>query len=88
MRTNRSIPDTCKDGNHLTLTLMEEKLMNEWGLREMTSSELQLRGGADKSKLATILEKIRNLLDTIMDYIPNLLKGFKDGFLCLDRDND
>ena len=43
---------------------MEEKLMNEWGLREMTSSELQLRGGADKSKLATSLEKIRNLLDT------------------------
>ena len=65
---------------------MEEKLMNEWGLRAMTSSELQLRGGAEKKLLATILEKIRNLLDTIMDYLPNLLKGFKDGFLGMDRD--
>ena len=64
---------------------MEEKLMNEWGLRAMTSSELQLRGGAEKKLLATILE-IRNLIDTIMDYLPNLLKGFKDGFLGMDRD--
>jgi len=53
----------------------------------MTSSELQLRGGADKSMWATILEKIRNLIDTIVDYLPNLLKGFKDGFLGLDREN-
>lgn len=60
--------------------------MNEWGLRAMTSSELQLRGGAEKKLLATILEKIRNLIDTIMDYLPNLLKGFKDGFLGMDRD--
>ena len=65
---------------------MEEKLMNEWGLRAMTSSQLQLRGGAEKKLLATILEKIRNLIDTIMDYLPNLLKGFKDGFLGMDRD--
>ena len=65
---------------------MEEKLMNEGGLRAMTSSELQLRGGAEKKLLATILEKIRNLIDTIMDYLPNLLKGFKDGFLGMDRD--
>ena len=67
--------------------MMEEKLMNERGLRELTSSELQLRGGADKSKLATILEKIRNLLDTIMDYLPNLLKGIKDGFLGMNKDS-
>ena len=87
MRTIRSIPDTCKDGNHENLTQMEEKLMNEWGLRAMTSSELQLRGGADKSMWANLLEKIRNLIDTIVDYLPNLLKGFKDGFLGLDRDN-
>lgn len=66
---------------------MEEKLMNEWGLRAMTSSELQLRGGAEKKLLATILEKIRNLIDTIMDYLPNLLKGFKDGFLGMNRDD-
>ncbi|MBO4842032.1 MAG: hypothetical protein J5478_01480 [Bacteroidales bacterium] len=65
---------------------MEEKLMHEWGLREMTSSELQLRGGAEKKLLTTILEKVRNLIDTIMDYLPNLIKGFKDGFLGIDMD--
>ena len=27
-----------------------------------------------------------NLIDTIMDYLPNLLKGFKDGFLGMNRD--
>lgn len=60
---------------------MEEKLLYERGLREMNSSELQLRGGADKSMLATIFEKVRNLIDTIADYLPNLMKGLKDGFL-------
>lgn len=60
---------------------MEEKLMHERGLRELTSSELQMRGGTGKSTFATIFEKIRNLIDTIADYLPNLLKGFKDGIL-------
>ena len=60
---------------------MEEKLLQERGLRELNSSELQMRGGAGKSTLANIFEKIRNLIDTIADYLPNLIKGFKDGFL-------
>lgn len=60
---------------------MEEKLLKERGLRELSSSELLLRGGAGKVTLATILEKIRNLIDTIMDYLPNLVNGFKDGFI-------
>ena len=60
---------------------MEEKLMHERGLRELTSSELQMRGGTGKSTFAAIFEKIRNLIDTIADYLPNLLQGFKDGIL-------
>jgi hypothetical protein len=60
---------------------MEEKLLLERGLRELTSSELLLRGGAGKSTLATVFEKIRNLIDTIMDYLPSLINGFKDGFI-------
>ena len=56
-------------------------MMNGRGWRELTSSELQLRGGADKSVFAKIFEKIRNLIDTIADYLPSLLKGIKDGFL-------
>ena len=50
-------------------------------MRELHSSELQMRGGTDKGLFANIFEKIRNLIDTIADYLPNLLKGLKDGFL-------
>jgi len=46
----------------------------------MSSSELLLRGGAEKGFFANIFEKIRNLIDTIADYLPNFLKGIKDGF--------
>ena len=54
------------------------------GLRELHSSELQMRGGASKV-FAELFTKIRNLIDTIADYLPNLLKGIKDGFLGKDR---
>ena len=59
---------------------MEETLMYERGLRELDSSELQMRGGASDSIFSKIFEKIRNLIDTIADYLPNFLKGIKDGF--------
>lgn len=59
---------------------MEEKMMLGRGLRELHSSELQLRGGATKSVFATLFEKFRNLIDTIADYLPNLVNGIKDGF--------
>ena len=66
---------------------MEETLMYERGLRGLDSSELQMRGGATKSGVfATLFEKIRNLIDTIADYLPNFLKGIKDGFLGLSND--
>ena len=59
---------------------MEEKWMKERGWRELDSSELQLYGGGNGT-LAKIMEKVRNLIDTIMDYLPNFFKGFKDGLL-------
>lgn len=55
------------------------------GLRELHSSELQVRGGAGKV-LTAVFEKIRNLIDTIADYLPNFLKGLKDGFLGKDAE--
>ena len=51
------------------------------GLREIHSSELQMRGGASSGFFSNLFEKIRNLIDTIADYLPNFLKGLKDGFL-------
>jgi len=60
---------------------MEETMLYGRGWRELTSSELQTRGGGDKKFFAEIFEKIRNLIDTIADYLPNFLKGLKDGFL-------
>lgn len=59
---------------------MEETMMYGRGWRALTSSELQIRGGADKNIFVRVFEKIRNLIDTIADYLPNLLKGIKDGF--------
>ena len=55
------------------------------GLRELHSSELLLRGGGS-GVFANIFEKIRNLIDTIADYLPNFLRGIKDGFLGKDRE--
>ena len=63
---------------------MEEKLLIARGLRELNSSELQMRGGTAKDVITAIFEKIRNLIDTIADYLPNLLKGIKDGLMGID----
>ena len=60
---------------------MEETMMKEWGLREMNSSELLLRGGAAKKGFAALFEKVRNLIDFLSDYLPSLINGLKDGFL-------
>jgi len=58
-------------------------MMKAWGYREITSSELQVRGGADTT-FTKVFEKIRNLIDFIGDYLPKLLAGIKDGFLGKD----
>lgn len=50
-------------------------------MRELNSSELLVWGGASNFFFTNIFEKVRNLIDTIADYLPNFLKGFKDGFL-------
>lgn len=60
---------------------MEEKMMKAWGFREMNSSELQLRGGASGNFFTGVVEKVRDVIDFIADYLPKLLEGFKDGFL-------
>ena len=60
---------------------MEETTLYGTSLRELHSSELQMRGGAGKNIFVTVFEKVRKLIDTIADYLPNFLKGFKDGFL-------
>lgn len=60
---------------------MEETTLYGTSLRELHSSELLMRGGAGKNIFVTVFEKVRNLIDTIADYLPNFLKGFKDGFL-------
>lgn len=86
VRTERSIPDTCKDGKTKSKTPMEETITYGKGLREATSSELLVTGGGSGA-FANLFEKIRNLIDTIADYLPNFLKGFKDGFLGKDRDD-
>lgn len=55
-------------------------MMKAWGYREITSSELQVRGGAD-SAFSKAFEKVRNIIDFIGDYLPKLLAGVKDGFM-------
>ncbi|MBQ0024657.1 MAG: hypothetical protein KBT00_02895 [Bacteroidales bacterium] len=57
---------------------MEETMILK-GLREVTSSELQMRGGAKKSTFSQIVDKIRNFIDFLSDYIPQIIKGFTDG---------
>lgn len=39
-----------------------------------------MRGGVTKNIFTTVFEKIRNMIDTIADYLPSFLKGLKDGF--------
>jgi len=61
---------------------MEELFLKASGFCEvgLYSSELQTRGGASKGWL-NIVDKIRNIIDFIGDYIPKLIQGFTDGFL-------
>ena len=57
---------------------MEEKMLKDSGLLEMTSSELYLRGGASKA-LETIFTKIKYVVNFIADYVPKFLQGIVDG---------
>lgn len=58
---------------------MEENSMKGLGFGEITSSELQIRGGAS-ALWQKIVDKVRNMIDFISDYVPKLIEGFRDGF--------
>lgn len=59
---------------------MEDKLMKGLGFGEIDSSELQITGGASSPLWQKIIDKVRNMIDFIGDYIPKLIQGFRDGF--------
>ena len=59
---------------------MEEILLNVSGWSELgiDSSELQIVGGATQSLWLQIVEKVRNIIDFIGDYVPKFIEGFVD----------
>ena len=57
---------------------MEEKTMKETRLKELTSSERLIRGGA--GAVSEIMAKIKSLINFLADYIPKLIEGFTAGF--------
>ncbi len=62
-------------------TTMEEKRFCDTALEGLNSSELYICGGvAAEFDLGGIIAIIRKVIDFLDDYIPQLLKGFKDGF--------
>ena len=63
---------------------MEELRKSGTALEGITSSELSICGGiALEFDLGGIVAIIRKVIDFLDDYIPQLLKGFKDGFSLL-----
>ena len=60
---------------------MEEKRFCDTALEGLNSSELYICGGvAAEFDLGGIIAIIRKVIDFLDEYIPQLLKGFKDGF--------
>ncbi len=60
---------------------MEEQRKRATALEGLASSELAICGGiALEFDLGGIVAIIRKVIDFLDDYIPQLLKGFKDGF--------
>ncbi len=60
---------------------MEEQRLCGKALEGLSSSELAICGGvAAEFSLSNIISIIRKVMDFLDDYIPHLLKGFKDGF--------
>lgn len=56
---------------------MEERKMIELGLVEMTSSELQCRGGISWDNF---MSNVKAVVNFIVNYIPKLLSGFASGW--------
>lgn len=83
MRTqHRLSPDALRTGTIIkNLLIMEEKRMNELGLKELNSSELQTAGGISFTDALRFAEQIRTIIYFIGEYVPELIRGFKDGVL-------
>ena len=63
---------------------MEEKSICGTALEGLNSSELSICGGiALEFDLGGIMAIIRKIIDFLDDYIPQLVKGFQDGFKTL-----
>ena len=60
---------------------MEEKRICGSVLEGLNSSELCICGGVSAAvNLSDIIAIIRKIMEFLDDYVPQLLKGFKDGF--------
>ena len=60
---------------------MEEKRLCGSVLEGLNSSELCICGGIAASfSLSEIIAIIRKVMEFLDDYVPQLIKGFKDGF--------
>ncbi len=78
-------PASCGGKNQKT---MEEQRFCGKALEGLSSSELAICGGvAAEFSLSNIISIIRKVMDFLDDYIPHLLKGFKDGFGIGSSDN-
>jgi len=73
-------PSICRQPKKTNVT-MEEKRISGTALEGLNSSELSICGGiALEFDLGGIVAIIRKVIDFLDDYIPQLLKGFQDGF--------
>lgn len=80
MRAHREYPDALnKYGRFKIQKIMEEKKMMDLGFVEIDSSDLYVRGGAS-STFEKVFSKIKSMINFIADYVPQFLKGLKDGF--------
>ena len=60
---------------------MEEKRLCGSVLEGLNSSELCICGGVAASvNLSDIIAIIRKVMEFLDDYVPQLIKGFKDGY--------
>jgi len=67
-------------GNQKIKTMEEQRFCGK-ALEGLDSSELYICGGvAAEFDLGGIVAIIRKVIDFLDDYIPQLLKGFKDGY--------
>ncbi|MBP5302368.1 MAG: hypothetical protein J6Y88_03880 [Bacteroidales bacterium] len=59
---------------------MEEKRMQVTGLEEITSSELEIRGGTTGEMIKKILEITVAVCAFVKNYWGSIIKGYRDGY--------